>query len=111
MLAIKLKRIGKKHQPAFRVVVDEKRSKVKGDFVEDLGWLNPLSHDSELKSDRIKYWLSVGAQPTVTVHNLLVKKGILEASKIAIKIKVSKKEGEAEVPAAQTSPAAEAQPE
>jgi len=91
MLAIKLKRIGKKHQPAFRVVVNEKRSKVSGKFLEDLGWVNPISHKLELDEARAKHWLSVGAQPTATVHNLLVKSSVLSAPKLAVKMKAGKK--------------------
>ena len=90
MLAIKLKRIGKKHQPAFRVIVNEKRSKVHGKFVEDLGWINPISHKFELDKERAKHWLSVGAQPTATVHNLLVTSGVLAVPKVAIKMKAGK---------------------
>lgn len=84
MLAIKLKRIGRKHQPAFRIVVGEKRSKVKGRFVEDLGWMNPLLHKSEAKKERILYWIKMGAQPTASVHNLLVKAGIVVGAKVSV---------------------------
>ncbi|MDP1706809.1 MAG: 30S ribosomal protein S16 [bacterium] len=96
MLAIKLRRIGKKHQPAFRVIVNEKKSKVSGKFLDDLGWVNPLSHKFELDKEKAKHWLSVGAQPTTTVHNLLVKTGVLTSPKIAIKMKAGSnpKEGE-----------------
>jgi small subunit ribosomal protein S16 len=77
MLAIKLKRIGKKGQPSYRVVVAEKRSKLSGRYVEDIGWLNPANKQFNLKRDRAEHWLKVGAQPTDTVHNLLVKSGVL----------------------------------
>ena len=49
MLAIKLKRIGKKHQPSYRIVVAEKRSKLNGRYVEDLGWLNPGANELNIK--------------------------------------------------------------
>ncbi|MFH1193007.1 MAG: 30S ribosomal protein S16 [Candidatus Jorgensenbacteria bacterium] len=84
MLAIKFKRIGKKHQASFRVVVAERRSKLQGRSVEDLGWVNPLTKKVEIKKDRIQYWLGVGAQPTPTVWNVLVKAGIVEGKKIAV---------------------------
>lgn len=84
MLAIKLKRIGKKHQASFRVVVAEKRSKVKGNFVEDLGWVNPRTDDTKVNAERVSYWLGVGAQPTDTVWNLLVKAGVAKGKKIAV---------------------------
>lgn len=81
MLAIKLKRIGKKHQPSYRIVVAEKRSKLDGRYVEDLGWLNPASDELNLKKDRAEYWLKIGAQPTDTVHNLFVKSGVISGPK------------------------------
>lgn len=81
MLAIKLKRIGKKHQPSFRIVVAEKRSKLNGRYIEDIGWLDPGADKLNIKKDRAEYWLKVGAQPTDTVHNLLVKSGVVGGPK------------------------------
>ena len=86
MLAIKLQRIGKKHQPSYRVVVAEKRSKLDSPPVEDLGSYNPDSKNLHVKKDRAHYWIQAGAQPTVTVHNLLVKSGIVEGKPVAIKM-------------------------
>jgi len=84
MLAIKLKRIGKKHQPSYRLVVQEKREKLGGRYAEDLGWYNPLLKKHEFNKERITYWLKIGAQPTDTVHNLLVKEGVISGPKIAV---------------------------
>lgn len=84
MLAIKLKRIGKKHQAAFRVVVTPKKSKLDGKCIEDLGWYNPHSHLSGLKNDRINYWISVGAKPTDTMHNLLISNQVIKGKKIPL---------------------------
>ncbi len=81
MLAIKLKRIGKKHQPSFRIIVSEKRSKVGGRYLEDLGWLNPKTKECNIKKDRAGYWLKNGAQPTDTVYNLLVKSDVISGPK------------------------------
>jgi small subunit ribosomal protein S16 len=92
MLAIKLKRIGKKHQATFRVIVAEKRSKLNGRFIEDLGWVNPHAHTSEIKKELAKKWISQGAQPTQTVHNLLVKNGVIDAPKIPVHKKSKKTE-------------------
>lgn len=83
MLALRLKRIGKKHQASFRVVVGERRSKLKGDFLEDLGWYNPRSKEVKLNAERVKYWISVGAQPSDTVHNLLVAHKVIDSKKVA----------------------------
>jgi small subunit ribosomal protein S16 len=84
MLRIRLSRVGKKNTPIYKVVVAEKTRPVKGKFVESLGMYNPGNKDQTLNADRIKYWISVGAQPSQTVHNLLVKHNIIEGNKIPI---------------------------
>src|SRR3989344_3279770 len=105
MLTLKLKRIGKKHQPSYRLIVDEKRHKVYGKNVEDLGWFNPLQDKFEFKKERINHWLKNGAQVTDTVHNLLVTAGIISGKKIAVH-KQPKKPASAE--ASPASPAGRA---
>lgn len=82
MLVIRLTRIGKKNQPAYRVVLTEKTSPVKGKFLEILGSYNPRLKTKQLDAEKIKYWLSKGAQPSPTVHNLLVSEKIIEAAKV-----------------------------
>lgn len=97
MLTIKLSRKGKKNQPFFRIIVLEKSKDPWGDFLEDLGFLNPLTKKVSLKVDRIKYWISQGAQLTGSVHNLLVKEGVIKADKVKVtkihKKKTEKKKG------------------
>ena len=93
MLTIKLSRKGKKNQPFFRIIVLEKSKDPWGDFLEDLGFLNPLTKKTSLKVDRIKYWISQGAQPTGSVHNLLVKQGVIKADKVKV-TKIHKKKTE-----------------
>ena len=111
MLMLKLKRIGKKHQASFRLVVDEKRHKMVGTNVEDLGWYNPRADKFEFKKDRVEHWIKVGAKPTDTVHNLLVTAGILSGKKIAVHKQPKKKEGEkVAAPAAAAAPVAEPKP-
>lgn len=105
MLMLKLQRIGKKHQAAFRLIVGEKREKLDGKQLEDLGWYNPRSDKFEVKKERVAHWLKVGAQPTDSVHNLLVTAGVLTGKKIAVH-KQPKKTEEAK-PAA-VAPAGEA---
>ena len=87
MLAIKLQRIGKKHKPAYRLVVAERRSKMIAPPVEDLGFYDPFTKAAGLKKERVLHWISVGAQPTITAHNLLVKQGIVLAKAKAVKMK------------------------
>lgn len=92
MLTLKLKRIGKKHQASFRLIVDEKRHKLYGKNVEDLGWYNPRAKKHEFKKERIEYWLKTGAKASDTVHNLLISSGIISGKKIAVHKQPKKKE-------------------
>jgi len=83
MLTIRLFRIGRRNQPAFKIVVtDKRRSSTRGRFVEEVGVYNPVSKQRNLKGDRIKYWISQGAQPSNTVHNMLVTDKVIEGKKI-----------------------------
>ena len=86
MLAIKLQRIGKKHQPSYRVVVAEKRSKMAAPPVEDLGSYDPRTKATTVKKERVLHWVKMGAQPTVSMHNLLIKQGTLTGAAIAVKM-------------------------
>ena len=90
MIAIKLRPVGKKGQISYRIAVMEKKSKLKGKFIEDLGWYNPHTNKFSLVLDRAKYWVSVGAQPTETVHNIFVDAKIVEGGKIAVEKKSKK---------------------
>jgi small subunit ribosomal protein S16 len=83
MLSIRLSRTGRKNKPQYRVIVLDKRRDPYGKFIELLGNYNPIVKEKPivLNAERIKYWLSVGAQPSVTVHNLLVKSKIIDAPK------------------------------
>ena len=92
MLAIKLKRTGKKHQAHFRVIVVEKKSKMRGRYTDDLGWLNPHTKKFNIDNAKTIHWLKVGAKPTNSTHNLLVKAGIIKTAKIPVHGK--KKEAE-----------------
>jgi len=83
MLVIRLFRTGKKNQPSFKIVVTDKQNPPRGGrFVEEVGFYNPVTKEKVLKQERIKHWVSQGAQPSSTVHNLLVKERILEDKKI-----------------------------
>jgi len=75
---LRLKRIGTKNNPCWRVVAADSRSPRDGRHIEELGFYNPTSDPAELdiNEERIKYWLSVGAQPTQQVESLLKKVNI-----------------------------------
>ena len=75
---LRLRRMGKKKQPIYKVVAADARSPRDGKFLEAVGIYNPLTnpHKIDLKEDRINYWLDNGAQPTDTVKSLFNQTGI-----------------------------------
>lgn len=81
MVKIRLTRTGKRNNPSYRVVVVPLREKRDTKFIEILGHFAPRTKDVVINEERAKYWLSVGAQPSDTVRYMLVKKGLIEASK------------------------------
>ncbi|MBA7495591.1 hypothetical protein ES702_06178 [subsurface metagenome] len=99
MLRIRFFRVGKKKQPSFKIVVTDKRRPPSGGrFVEEVGFLNPLTKEKNLKAERIKYWISKGAKPSDSVYNLLIKEKVLEGKKIPLhKTKKKKKEVKEEI--------------
>ena len=117
MLKIRLQRVGRKHEPAFRLVLtDSKNSTKSGKFLEVLG-----SHDFRLEKktvlnkDRILHWMKVGAKPSDTAHNLLIENKIITGKKINVlpKKTVPKKEevkAEAPAPEAKTEEAPKEEP-
>jgi small subunit ribosomal protein S16 len=82
MLKMRLQRVGRKHEPTFRLVLtDSKNSTKSGRFLEILGSFDARKTTELLKVDRIKHWLDKGIMPTDTVHNLLVTHKIIDAKK------------------------------
>lgn len=80
MLKIRLRRMGAKKAPFYRIVVADSRSPRDGAFVEEIGYYNPTSDPAELKVDNEKaaQWIENGAQPTDTVRGLLKKSGAIQ---------------------------------
>lgn len=80
MVKIRLKRVGAKKQPFYRVVVADSRSPRNGRFIEEIGYYNPLTNPADIKIDveKANKWIGNGAQPTETVKALLKKAGIAE---------------------------------
>jgi small subunit ribosomal protein S16 len=74
---IRLKRIGAKNTPVFRIVVADSRSPRDGKFIEEIGTYQPLQkgNNFNLKLDRAKYWVEKGAQPSETVASMIKKAG------------------------------------
>jgi small subunit ribosomal protein S16 len=79
MVKIRLRRMGAKKAPFYRIVVADSRSPRDGRFIEEIGTYNPLTDPAEIKIDaeRAKAWIKNGAQPTDTVRGLLKKAEIL----------------------------------
>ena len=77
---IRLKRIGKKKNPHYRVVVADNRTPRDGRFIEEIGRYNPLAEPVEFTVDeeRVQYWIGTGAQPSETVKRLLKQNGVIE---------------------------------
>ena len=77
---IRLKRMGQKKSPFYRIVVADARSPRDGRFIEEIGYYNPMTEPKEIKLDaeKAKKWLANGAQPTETVKVLFKKSGIIE---------------------------------
>lgn len=76
---IRLKRIGAKKKPFYRIVVADSRSPRDGKFIEEIGYYNPLSDpvDVNIDAEKARDWLNKGAQPTDTARALLKKNGIM----------------------------------
>ncbi len=81
MVKLRFQRHGRTHRPFYRLVAVDSRFKRNGKYLENLGWFNPTpgegEQDLELNTDRIKHWLSVGAQPSETVRDLLGHRDML----------------------------------
>ena len=90
MIIIRLQRVGKKHTATFRVVLTEKTAGPRRKYLELLGNVNRKMKTTSLKKDRILYWIGKGAQPSDSIHNLLVSQGIISGAKKPVH-KTSKK--------------------
>ena len=80
MIKLRLKRMGAKGRPSYRVVVADSRSPRDGRFIESVGFYDPITEPATItfNEERARYWLSVGAQPTETVRSLLKSQGLLD---------------------------------
>lgn len=85
MLKIRLQRVARKHIPIFRVVLTDSRNSTKsGKAHEVLGSFNLMTDEKKVNAERVKYWISKGAQPSGTMHNYLVQERIIEGKKINV---------------------------
>lgn len=85
MLMIRFQRIGRRNDPAFRIVVLEKTSGPKaGTYVELVGTYNPKTKAFQADGEKIKGWMNKGAQVSDSLRNLLISKGVLEGKKVQV---------------------------
>lgn len=79
MVKIRLRRLGAKKAPFYRIVVADSRSPRDGRFIEEIGYYDPIKQPAVVKVDaeRARHWISNGAQPTDTVRSLLRREGLL----------------------------------
>jgi small subunit ribosomal protein S16 len=77
MLKLRLKRLGKKRSPSYRLVIMENTSRRNGRPVDEVGYYNPMTKHYKFDTDKIQKWLSYGVKPTETVLNLLKKAEII----------------------------------
>lgn len=107
MLMIRFQRIGRTNDPAFRIAVLEKERAAKaGNIVELLGTYNPRSKALTLNEESVKGWIAKGAQPTDSIRNLLISKGVIEGKKVNVLPKKTPQVDEAAVAAAAAAEAA-----
>jgi len=85
MLVIRLNRTGRRNRPFFRLVVQEKSAAPGGRHADIVGSWNPHKKEGVFKEEKILHWLEKGAQPSDSVHNLLVSQGVIKGPKRAIK--------------------------
>lgn len=118
MLKIRLKRVGRRNDPAFRIVVIDSHAGPKaGKDVERVGFYHPKTKEQEIDKERVEYWMSVGAQPSDTVYNMLVAARIIDGKKknvlpkkspVVKEVEEEAAEEKAEEPASDDAPADDA---
>lgn len=97
-----MSRLGRPHRPFYRINAIDSRTKRDGKVIETLGWYDPIATDPtkqlEINVDRVKHWLSVGAQPSETLTDVLVKRNLIDGTarkqEIADRIEAKKKAAE-----------------
>ena len=107
MLMIRFQRTGRTNDPAFRIAVLEKERAAKaGNVVELLGTYNPKSKALTLNEEQVKHWLAMGAQPTDSIRNLLISKGVIEGKKVNVLPRKTPQKNEAAIAAEAAAAAA-----
>ena len=98
MLTIRLARTGKRNKAQFKIMLQERAIAPGGRHIEILGSYNPHSKEAIIKADRVKYWIEKGAFLSDTMHNLLVKNGVISEKKRLVKLPPKKVVASEEAP-------------
>lgn len=117
MLKVRLRRVGKRNQPSYRVVITEHTRKPQGAYIEAVGAYNPRAREFSVKEDRVIHWLDQGAQPSERVAKLLISAGVAHRllalpdydRKPKRAVKNPEKFGATETPAPEAAPAEQAE--
>ena len=85
MIKLRLRRMGAKKRPSYRIVAADSRSPRDGRFIEALGLYDPITEPATIRinEERARHWLSVGAQPTDTVRDIFRRAGLIESAETA----------------------------
>lgn len=106
MLKIRLTRMGKKHQPSYRIVVTPKENPARGQYTDLLGTYNPIAEQLDVNKEKAMEWLNKGAQPSERVARLLTKSGMTHRSLV---VKVYQPKPKEEPKAEEATPATKAE--
>lgn len=115
MVRIRLQRMGRTHRPFYRIQVTDSRRRRDGAAIEQLGWYDPVAKDPakqlSLNEDRVKYWLSVGAQPSDTMRDFLARHNLIDTAGWEATRETARKRAEAAKAAAEAPAEGEAKSE
>ena len=109
-----MQRLGRRNAPFYRISAIDQRTRRDGRVIEQLGWYDPIAKDAakqlNLNEERVKHWLSVGAQPSETVRDMLAKRNLVDTGRWEADRKTRRERVAAAKAAAAAAPAAEAKP-
>jgi small subunit ribosomal protein S16 len=111
VVRLRLQRLGRRNRPFYRLNAIDQRTRRDGRVIENLGFYDPLAPDQtkqiQIDGERVKYWISVGAQPSETVRDMLAKRGFVDAKVWEQDRTWQRKRSEAKKAAAAAAPAEE----
>src|SRR4051812_38397466 len=112
MVRIRMQRLGRRNRPFYRINAVEKQTRRNGPVIEALGWFDPIASDPakqvNINEERMKHWLSKGAQPSDTVRDMLAKRGLIDVKAWEADRAEERKNLEARLAKAAAAPAADA---